>query len=141
MTQFDLDNMLNAIREEQKAFTEKKRAEFHEMEQRRAAAKELCKSIGAEMAVKIRELKDANKAFKERKEALLKAFPREQCTRLPHNQCLTKHDCYGMRIGMIKHLKEQYADSDTIDTEGINVHFNIEDDGNVSFTTILPKKK
>lgn len=144
MTQFEFDMMMNAIRNEQDEFTAQKRAELAEIEERRAQARKefdamhaAYKGICKEIELKQKELKSANAAFYERKKALIKAFPKAYGQRLPHNEGMTKHELFGVRASMIKHLKEKYADSYNINAEGIDVHFNVEG-SQVVFSAVLP---
>lgn len=147
MTQLEFDMLMNAIRNEQDEFTAQKRTELAEIEKRRALARQefdamhaAYKCICKEIDQKQKELKSAKAQFYERKKALIQAFPKAYGVRRPHNEGMTKHTLFGIRAKMIEQLKKDYADSDHVDTERIDVHFNIED-SDVVFTTILPKKE
>ena len=110
MTQYELDNMLCALRREH--------------EERASALR--------------KELQALNEEYAERKKALMEDYSNIKGARKPdgYNQ---RRDYHAMRRLMVRDLRRAFENDPNVDAEHINVKFHVEGE-NVSFETIIPKK-
>lgn len=145
MTQLEFDKTMAELRIEHEEKKDKIKAEIKESQER---VKKLNDTIlkfrqflHTEKEIQFQHQEDIRKencAYKQKKNALITAFPEAYGTRSEDN-CRKRHEPYAVRAMMIATLKEQLKDCPGIDVENINVHFTIEGDA-VTYQAILPKK-